>query len=993
MADLFGVAHNDQPPLTPRQSLSEIFNEEPVPLEVFVQDKKYMNNPALSPIQYDAVRHIEQVLNPETYELMVEGFGSYWRPKRFINYATLLYGKGCILPDEEIYDPVKGRWVEVSSLVHSGKVIGTKDHKTSTFNRTPSHPHGVGRCYRVTMKSGRSFKAYSGHEILTVQHLSRNWTKVSHLSKGNKVLTSAQVTVQDTTHLADEIIEVLAFMVTYGVVTPGDSNNSALGSKRAQDYLRSLEIAVGEKLYADQNLLWSELSNIYHEAFAGVTAFLSRYDIKHDEGVLLGIPGILYSLSAENLAYFFQLLSTYAGQFDDMSHWSRKDETLKRTDAPSYLIRFDVGSQSIAKGLVNLLMRFDCFAQTSKYSAPAQYSAARIDKFRRGVHAVRLRTDYDVGKFIEHVPLWDEAKARIEKFYKSFEEKAQTSLKDSNRTEDGLVLDRVEKVEDIGIQEFWNLSVPQAENYLGSGGIFHKNSGKDHVCRVAAIRIAYLLQCLNDPQEYYNMPQQDSIHILNVASNSKQAGNAYFKPLKRILDKGWFADRCDVNQNSVEWGKGVEMISGHSDAESQEGLNIILGIADEIDAFKSDNDTRGGQRNHEYVNSAESIIHMIHSSATSRFPNNFKAVYISYPRYVGSPIMTRAAIGTEDIKENGSSSKYYVSGPYATWEVNPRVPDKKAFAEDYKKNPAKARTMYECKPSRAINPYFKNTEAIKACMRHRLSPLRPEYLLKTVEVIDPGTGEVRTADVWTPEFDFSELSPRAGAKYVIHADLAIKNDRAGIAMAHVADWKEIESIKVEDDGTENSYWENRPNVVVDFVFGFEADLATSPPREIQIRWYRQLVNDLRRMGFDIVQASHDGFGSQDSAQIMAAQGIKVAKLSTDVNDTIWKNFQDLMYEGRVSMPRSKILYEELTALQKMPNGKIDHPGGLNSPGKDLADATACASFAAVSVGGSESGDEEESGFDFTPIYPTGMSMPYGLKRALADKQDDDEFLF
>ena len=39
------------------------------------------------------------------------------------------------------------------------------------------------------------------------------------------------------------------------------------------------------------------------------------------------------------------------------------------------------------------------------------------------------------------------------------------------------------------------------------------------VCRVASLRVAYLLLCLKSPQKYYAMPEDDSIHLLNIAAN------------------------------------------------------------------------------------------------------------------------------------------------------------------------------------------------------------------------------------------------------------------------------------------------------------------------------------------------------------------------------------------------------------------------------------------------------------------------------------------
>ena len=92
-----------------------------------------------------------------------------------------------------------------------------------------------------------------------------------------------------------------------------------------------------------------------------------------------------------------------------------------------------------------------------------------------------------------------------------------------------------------------------------------KGGGKDHICRVIDLRLAYLLVCLKSPQEYYEMPPQDSIHLLNVASSATQALNAFFKPLTQVVKTGWFKDRCDPTTNKLVWDKNVESLSGHTD--------------------------------------------------------------------------------------------------------------------------------------------------------------------------------------------------------------------------------------------------------------------------------------------------------------------------------------------------------------------------------------------------------------------------------------------
>ena len=75
-------------------NLAELFDEEPVDLETFVKDKKYLANPdGLYPWQFDFNRHIEQIFDLDTYIAMVEEFGEQWIPVRMVNYLIAEVGK------------------------------------------------------------------------------------------------------------------------------------------------------------------------------------------------------------------------------------------------------------------------------------------------------------------------------------------------------------------------------------------------------------------------------------------------------------------------------------------------------------------------------------------------------------------------------------------------------------------------------------------------------------------------------------------------------------------------------------------------------------------------------------------------------------------------------------------------------------------------------------------------------------------------------------
>jgi hypothetical protein len=541
--------------------------------------------------------------------------------------------------------------------------------------------------------------------------------------------------------------------------------------------------------------------------------------------------------------------------------------------------------------------------------------------------------------------------------------------------------------EDPLVSAYWNQPCRMVNFLTLQWG---KGSGKDHICRMVSLRIVYLLFCLPSPQEYFGMPEQDTIHLLNVASSSQQASRAFFTPMTRVVRRGWFAGRCDPKQNVIEYPAiNTEQISGHSDAESQEGLNLLLGVADEIDAFKSQEelDKSRGIRARESTRSAEGILGMIRSSASTRFPVTYKIVRISYPRYLGSTIQVLTNDARKDNEAHGATSRHFVDGPKATWEVNPRVQQpcgrhlayqagcqgcwdasKAVFREDYEEDPLFAAAKYECRPSRAINPYFSNEIAVDSCMHEGPEPLGVDY--------------VRDGQAWRPVYAYDpSLIPIQGAQYAMHADLAVRGDRAGVALAHVKRWEEVTVVGHDETGTEVPVSEQRPVVKVDFVISYSADSSAQPPREIQIRWARDLCLELRRRGFNIRRFTADGYQSTDTLQILELQqGMETDTISTDRDEGLWRSLRDLFNEGRIEMARRELVRTELLGLSKMPNGKVDHMPGSS---KDEADALAGAVDGALQLGGREDADEHgraQQAYlgDLGPLEPEPLPLPIGF---------------
>ena len=93
MSDFLGInlEYSDFERLLRKEELAE----EPVPIDVFVQDKKYLGLPPLSEIQMEIVRHSTQIFKQDTLiNLMGEEAGIEYYKKYTDNEVICMLGKG-----------------------------------------------------------------------------------------------------------------------------------------------------------------------------------------------------------------------------------------------------------------------------------------------------------------------------------------------------------------------------------------------------------------------------------------------------------------------------------------------------------------------------------------------------------------------------------------------------------------------------------------------------------------------------------------------------------------------------------------------------------------------------------------------------------------------------------------------------------------------------------------------------------------------------------
>lgn len=464
--------------------------------------------------------------------------------------------------------------------------------------------------------------------------------------------------------------------------------------------------------------------------------------------------------------------------------------------------------------------------------------------------------------------------------------------------------------------------------------LWGKGAGKNHATTIAFARIAYLLLCLRDPAEYYGKPHGNAIDMLNVAVNAKQAKNVFFNPFKlQIKATPWFRDKyTQTRDGEINFDKNITCYSGHSERESWEGYNFIAVVLDEIAAFATDSEISKAS-NSDRANTAQALYDMYSASVASRFPDVGKLVLISFSRFKGDFISQRYDEVVAEkivekkshvfkIKDDGPDTEdnhfridwtedhivsYREDGVYAhkapSWKINPQ-----RNVDEYKKqffrDPVDALTRFAGNPPESIDAFFRDREKVfKAFSKVRV-PLN-----------DDGS--------------FAEdFLPEPEMRYYIHVDLAEKNDRAAVAMAHVSNW----TYMYKDTATETI----APVITLDLVKWW----SPSSTHNIDFSEIREFILSLRGRGFDIQVVSFDRWaGSIALQQELVRAGIAVETQSVQRNE--YNNLSLLIAEQRLDGYKVPLLVDELFGLRVMPNGKVDH---TRSGTNDLADAVAGAVF-------------------------------------------------
>jgi len=440
-----------------------------------------------------------------------------------------------------------------------------------------------------------------------------------------------------------------------------------------------------------------------------------------------------------------------------------------------------------------------------------------------------------------------------------------------------------------------------------------KGSGKDTIAALVLLYIIYWCLCLKDPQSFFNLPNGESIDLINIARASSQATNVFYEKVRqRLLRWKWLNNKyrsivsgiplrptekiileneVHINLGATAFPKGLRLFSRHSDEESSEGLNILVAILDEVSAFTNT------ANNH----NAKKVYDMVRTSARTRFGNKFKIFMLSYPRYKDDFIETMYKIGQKEL--------HWYADKAFTWQMKPRkyfsektfnfhgIEIPIDFQEDFRLEPEVSSAKYLCMPPETESPFIKDGRGIvDDLMKRHIN--EKEFIVFEDVIINSKISK----KIIEMNFGVSK------EEYLITFDLGEKFDSAAMSITHYDDLNRI----VIDDLT--IAWEPDPEkeIIVDFIN--VEDIIVNICRLIRVRG----------VFFDRWQSSL-------IVQRLQNMGIPAEKYSLYYADYVL--FRRCLRGGEIDFAYNLKLKEEIIGLQEMGN-RVDRMEGAH---KDRVD--------------------------------------------------------
>lgn len=881
MSDFFGtnLSFDDFDALLDKSDLLE----EPVPVDVFVQDRKYLGQPPLSEIQTEIVKYSTQILKKKTLmEYMGEDEGAEYYDKYTKSEIVCQLGKGsgkdhtsrislayaayilhCLRDPIDYYDKAYGTYIDLVNMAVNAKQaqqvffdpLKNLLLNSPYFNEIAMFEPRVQEIFffnkPVRMFSGHSeAEGWEGYETLIV--VLDEIAAFKGLGPNVPVLTPDGWVKNSDLEVGQNVIGQDGQAVRIDGIFP-------MGEKEVFE----ITFEDGTKAQCSEDHYWTV--NEYSDGRRKSVKTLQLKDFKS------------IKLPTGNNQYRYSIPTVEPVRFSS-------EDTLDELPVDPYILGILLGDGCITSGAVRFASNDEYIVELVNHRLPTGFHIAHDDGCNYRIVSDDGQTSFS--KYLKEIGVW--GSSSINKFIPEeylfasrFDRKMLLAgLMDSDGTTargQGSYTTVSQNLKDDILMLCRSLGgVPTASKHAS----WYKDLNDDKVECLDKWMI-----CPRIPFNPFILPRKKKL----------------WKTHRRSLD------RVIVDVQKLDFKEEMTCIKVAND----DGLYVIN---DFIVTHNTDSELKGDLRN---KGSASQIYNMAKASVTSRFPEWGKVSLLSFPRFKDDFIQQRYNSVIDDIIEQGDKPNPAAEGnngrfkerktwalKAATWEVNP-TKTQEMFEDEFRRDPIQSRARFMCEPPEMEDAYFRSPDNVRSAFHLEVNP-------------EDENGQFKDS------FNGSDNYQR-----FIHVDLGLKRDRASVGMVHCSGLKDIQTL---------AGVERLPIIKMDYIKSWEAE----PYSEIPLSEIRELIVHLCRL-FDVALVTFDQWQSADMIQSLRALGIN-AELHT-VMKKDYDTLSTAIYDKRFRGYWNELLVEdELLKLKLINNTKVDHP---TKGSKDLADSIAGATFMCI----------------------------------------------
>ena len=530
--------------------------------------------------------------------------------------------------------------------------------------------------------------------------------------------------------------------------------------------------------------------------------------------------------------------------------------------------------------------------------------------------------------------------------------------------------------------------------------------GKSFIAVICQLYLLYRMMCLKDPYQFFGLQPIDKItfSMLNVTLEAAQ-GVGWDKMQQLLQSSDWFMERGNMNasRTNPQWQppKGIELVFGSSNRHVV-GRALFSNFSDEVNFGVGNNVEKQKAK-------LKKMISQIDARMISRFG---KGTYLPTLNIIASSKDSEQAFMESYIemkRQNESKTTLIVDEPQWVIRNDKGSPDdpgsfyvavgnkflahellpvgiSEAEVDAYRekgyfmlKVPPIYREAFEDNIDLALtdNAGISTSSSTKYISGVRLNQIKTDAYRNpfTKDVIEVGNSPDDVAQ-YSNFFDMSRVNPRDMARPLfIHLDMSLSGDKTGIAGVWITGKRPQ---KVGED----------PSKELEFKAAFSVSIKAPKGFQVSFEKNRNFIRWLRDRGFAVKGISSDTYQSAQIQQQLKADGFNTKILSVDRVDHATKVcqpysfFKSAIYERHLQLYKDcPLLTEELVNLERLSDGKVDHP---QNGSKDQSDAVCGALFLASEFA-------EEYAYDYGENLDAALDVNVGASDEFMKHQMIAEF--